>query len=95
MSDSEIEQIVPWPIKKSYDALLFNYLNKLDVKKIGIEIFLSAKSASHSVYDRVLQNETEKFNNITLSSVAGSTEENNRYYSTGSLSLSNPKQAIL
>lgn len=91
LTGNDLEQIGPWPIKRSYYALLLQNLNQLKVKKVGIEIFLSAKFASQSVYDRVLQNELQKFNDITLSSVAGVITKNNDQYSTDSLSLPSPK----
>ena len=91
LTENDLEQIGPWPIKRSYYALLLQNLNQLKVKKVGVEIFFSAKFASQSVYDRVLQNELEKFDNITLSSVAGVITENNDQYSTDSLSFPSPK----
>jgi transcriptional regulator with GAF, ATPase, and Fis domain/CHASE2 domain-containing sensor protein len=91
LTENDLEQIGPWPIKRSYYALLLQNLNQLKVKKVGVEIFVSAKFASQSVYDRVLQNELEKFDNITLSSVAGVITENNDQYSTDSLSFPSPK----
>lgn len=91
LTGNDLEQIGPWPIKRSYYALLLQNLNQLKVKKVGIEIFLSAKFASQSVYDRVLQNELERSGNITLSSVAGVITEHNNQYSTDSLSLPSPK----
>ncbi len=91
ITDSDIQQIGPWPIKRSYYALLLQYLNQLETKKVGFEIFLSAKFASQSVYDRVLQKELEKFNNLVLSSVAGDIKEINNQYITDSLSLPSPK----
>ena len=41
ISQSDLESIGPWPIKRSYYALLIKELTKLEVKKIGLEVFLS------------------------------------------------------
>ena len=57
ISQSDLESIGPWPIKRSYYALLIKELTKLDVKKIGLEEFLSSRLVTQSVYDRLLRNE--------------------------------------
>ena len=46
ITDSDIQQIGPWPIKRSYYALLLQYLNQLETKKVGFEIFLSDRRVS-------------------------------------------------
>lgn len=91
ISSDDIEQLGPWPLKRSYYALLINNLKKYNVKKIGLEIFLSSKFVSQAVYDNVLQKEITRVNNIVLSSVAGSIEEVNDSFRTDSLSFPTPK----
>lgn len=91
ISSNDIEQLGPWPLKRSYYALLINNLEKYNVKKIGLEIFLSSKFVSQAVYDNVLQKEITKVNNLVLSSVAGSIEEINDSFRTDSLSFPTPK----
>ncbi|MFZ1517243.1 MAG: sigma 54-interacting transcriptional regulator [Ignavibacteriaceae bacterium] len=91
ITSEDIEQLGPWPLKRSYYALLINNLKKYEVKKIGLEIFLSAKFVSQAVYDNVLQKEILKANNLVLSSVAGSIDNNNNFFKTDSLSLPSPK----
>ena len=46
ISESDLENIGPWPIKRSYYALLINKLTSNNVKAIGLEVFLSAKFIS-------------------------------------------------
>lgn len=91
LTSSDIEQLGPWPLKRSYYALLIHHLKDFKVKKIGLEIFLSAKFVSQAIYDNVLQKEIQRANNVVLSSVAGNISEINNSYKTDSLSLPSPK----
>jgi transcriptional regulator with GAF, ATPase, and Fis domain/CHASE2 domain-containing sensor protein len=91
ISESDIESIGPWPIKRSYYALLVNSLTKYDVKAIGLEVFLSAKFVTQTIYDNLLTKEIEKSGRVVLSSVAGNIQENNGEYVTDSLSYPSPK----
>ena len=91
ITSEDIEQLGPWPLKRSYYALLLNNLSSYKVKKIGLEIFLSAKFVSQAVYDNVLQREIGRANNVVLSSLAGSLEEINDHFITDSLSFPSPK----
>ncbi|MCU0342252.1 MAG: sigma 54-interacting transcriptional regulator [Ignavibacterium sp.] len=91
ISAQDIEQLGPWPIKRSYYALLIKNLSSLNVKKIGLEVFLSAKFVSQAVYDNVLQKEIERAGNVVLSSIAGSLNESDKFYSTDSLSYPSPR----
>src|SRR3989337_2306382 len=68
ISESDLENIGPWPIKRSYYALLINKLTENNVKAIGLEVFLSAKFISQTVYDNLLTNEIIKSNRVMLSS---------------------------
>jgi len=91
ISESDLENIGPWPIKRSYYALLINKLTENNVKAIGLEVFLSAKYISQTVYDNLLTNEIIKSNRVTLSSVSGHIEFNDKIFITDSLSYPSPK----
>ncbi len=91
ISSNDIENIGPWPIKRSYYALLINSLTNLEVKKIGLEIFISAKFSTQAVYDNLLEREIEKSGRVVLSSVAGKIDYKNGTYTTDSLSFPTPK----
>jgi transcriptional regulator with PAS, ATPase and Fis domain/CHASE2 domain-containing sensor protein len=91
ISESDLENIGPWPIKRSYYALLINQLTSNNVKAIGLEVFLSAKFISQTIYDNLLTNEIIKSNRVTLSSVSGNIEYNNKVFITDSLSYPSPK----
>lgn len=91
ITSQDIEQLGPWPIKRSYYALLLNNLSSYQVKKIGLEVFLSAKFVSQAIYDNVLQKEIGRAKNVVLSSLAGSLEESDKLYITDSLSFPSPK----
>ena len=79
-AESDLENIGPWPIKRSYYALLINKLTSNDVKAIGLEVFLSAKFISQTVYDNLLRNEIIKSNLVTISSVAGNIQFNDNLF---------------
>ena len=91
ISLKDIETIGPWPIKRSYYALLIRNLKSLSVKKIGLEIFLSARITSQSIYDKLLESEIYNAKNVVLSSVAGEIYLKDRNYFTDSLSFPTPK----
>ncbi|MGB5288216.1 MAG: sigma 54-interacting transcriptional regulator [Ignavibacteriaceae bacterium] len=90
-SSEDISRIGPWPIKRNYYALLINQLSGLGVKKIGIEIFLSSRFVTQSVYDNLLRKEIEKSGKVVLSSVAGQITKRNSNFYTDSLSFPSPK----
>jgi transcriptional regulator with GAF, ATPase, and Fis domain len=90
-SEEDIARIGPWPIKRNYYALLINQLTSLGVNKIGLEIFLSSRLVTQSVYDNLLMKEIEKSGKVVLSSVAGSIVEKNNLFITDSLSYPSPK----
>ncbi|MBT8386840.1 MAG: CHASE2 domain-containing protein, partial [Ignavibacteria bacterium] len=91
ISAEDIERVGPWPIKRSYYALLINSLTKLDVKKIGIEVFLSSRKVIQTIYDKLLQNEIEKSGRVVLSSLAGGIIKHDDNFYTDSLSYPSPK----
>jgi DNA-binding NtrC family response regulator/CHASE2 domain-containing sensor protein len=90
-SEEDIARIGPWPIKRNYYALLINQLTNLGVKKIGLEVFLSSRLVTQSVYDNLLLKEIEKSGKVVLSSLAGSIVERNNQFITDSLSYPSPK----
>ena len=91
ISSSDIDNIGPWPIKRSYYALLINELKKLSVKKIGVEVFLSSRIATQTVYDNLLTREIIKAENVVLSSLTGEIYLENNNYKTDSLSYPSSK----
>ena len=90
-TEEDIARIGPWPIKRNYYALLINQLTKLGVRKIGLEIFLSSRFVTQSVYDNLLRKEIEKSGKVVLSSVAGQITLRNDNFYTDSLSFPSPK----
>ncbi len=91
ISKSDLNGIGPWPIKRSYYALLIKNLNKQNVSKIGLEIFLSSRLITQTLYDKLLKNEIEKSGRVVLSSLAGNVIESNGKFYTDSLSYPSPK----
>jgi transcriptional regulator with GAF, ATPase, and Fis domain/CHASE2 domain-containing sensor protein len=91
ISADDIERVGPWPIKRSYYALLINSLTKLDVKNIGVEVFLSSRLVTQTIYDKLLQNEIEKSGKVVLSSLAGGIIKHDNNFYTDSLSYPSPK----
>ena len=91
ISQTDLESIGPWPIKRSYYALLIKELTKLDVRKIGLEVFLSSRLVTQSIYDRLLRNEIAKSGKVVLGSLAGKIIESNNKFYTDSLSYPTPK----
>ena len=91
ISKSDLDRIGPWPIKRSYYALLIKNLNNQKVSKIGLEVFLSSRLITQTIYDKLLKNEIEKSGKIVLSSLAGNVIESNGIFYTDSLSYPSPK----
>jgi len=91
ISESDLERIGPWPIKRSYYALLVRELTKLNVKKIGLEVFLSSRMVTQTIYDKLLKNEIANSGKVVLSSLAGRITESNNEFITDSLSYPSPK----
>ncbi|MHB1688056.1 MAG: sigma 54-interacting transcriptional regulator [Ignavibacteriaceae bacterium] len=91
ISSTDIDNLGHWPIKRSYYALLINSLTNYGVKKIGLEVFLSAKFVTQTLYDNLLTKEIEKSGRAVLSSVAGEVYYSNGKYFTDSLSYPSPK----
>jgi transcriptional regulator with GAF, ATPase, and Fis domain len=91
ISKSDLDRIGPWPIKRSYYALLIKNLKKQNVNKVGLEVFLSSRLITQTIYDKLLKNEIEKSGRVVLSSLAGNVSELNGKYYTDSLSYPSPK----
>jgi transcriptional regulator with GAF, ATPase, and Fis domain/CHASE2 domain-containing sensor protein len=91
ISEEDLIRIGPWPIKRNYYALLINQLEKLRVRRIGLEIFLSSRFVTQSVYDQLLKSEIEKSSKVVLSSVAGKIIDGGKDFFTDSLSYPSPK----
>jgi transcriptional regulator with PAS, ATPase and Fis domain/CHASE2 domain-containing sensor protein len=90
-SADDISHIGPWPIKRNYYALQINQLTNLKVRKIGLEIFLSSRLVTQSIYDNLLKKEIENSGKVVLSSLAGTVEEVKDQFITDSLSYPSPK----
>ena len=91
ISKSDIDRIGPWPIKRSYYALLIKNLKEQNVSKIGLEVFLSSRLITQTIYDKLLKNEIEKSGRVVLSSIAGNVVESKGKFYTDSLSYPSPK----
>lgn len=91
ITNEDIDKIGPWPIKRSYYALLIRKLKSLGVQKIGLEVFLSARITSQTIYDNLLESEISRAGNVVLSSVAGEIYLRRGNYYTDSLSFPTPK----
>jgi len=91
ISENDIVTVGPWPIKRSYYALLIKSLSDLKVKSIGLEVFLSARFVTQSMYDNLLTKEIGKAGNVVLGSTAGSINLSNSVYVTDSLSYPSSK----
>ena len=91
ISENDVDNLGHWPLKRSYYALLINSLSKYHVKKIGLEVFLSAKFVTQTLYDNLLTKEIQKSGKVVLSSVAGDLFYKDGKYYTDSLSYPSPK----
>ncbi|MDP4196850.1 MAG: sigma 54-interacting transcriptional regulator [Bacteroidota bacterium] len=88
---TDIDNLGPWPLKRSYYALLIKDLTELNVKSIGIEIFLSDRLPSQSIYNDLLNNEIRRSGRVVVSSVV---ESYSNLPNSGTLILPQPKQSI-
>ncbi|MCH9028638.1 MAG: CHASE2 domain-containing protein, partial [Bacteroidetes bacterium] len=91
ISKSDLDRIGPWPIKRSYYALLIKNLTKQKVNKIGLEVFLSSRLVIQSIYDKLLKNEIERSGRVVLSSLVGRIIEYSGKFHSDSLSYPSPK----
>ncbi len=91
ISASDIDNLGYWPLKRSYYALLINNLSNYNVKVIGLEVFLSAKFVTQTLYDNLLTKVIENSGKVILSSVAGNVYFDDGKFHTDSLSYPSPK----
>ena len=91
ISSSDINNLGYWPLKRSYYALLIKNLSDYKVKSIGLEIFLSAKFVTQTLYDNLVTKVIESSGNVVLSSIAGNVFYKNGKFYTDSLSYPSPK----
>ena len=87
IDDSDIEQLGGWPLKRSYYALLINKLNQMNVKAIGIEVFLSDLISSQSVYSNVLKEQANISNNIVFGSIINDIKSTDDLFLSDSINL--------
>ncbi len=87
ITEADISALGGWPLKRSYYALLLNKLNKFNVSKIGLEIFLSSSNSNQRIYNDLIINEIKKKNNIVLSAVVNNLEKRDDKYFAKSLLL--------
>ncbi len=94
INSDDIENLGDWPLKRSYYALLIDNLNKLNVSKIGIEIFLSENISSQSIYNNVLNKSIENAGNVVLASIAEEIVEDEEGFSSSGLLLPQPSKFV-
>jgi DNA-binding NtrC family response regulator/CHASE2 domain-containing sensor protein len=91
ITEEDLQKLGAWPLKRSYYALLINQLTQLNAKKIGLEIFISGKVASQSVYNKLLDSEIKNSGKVILASTA---EGYNKNYNDGKILFPEPKTEI-
>ena len=94
ITSSDIDNLGDWPLKRSYYALLINNLTKLNVEKIGIEIFLSEKITSQNIYNEVLNNSIKSSGKVVLASIADGINYQNGKFNSTSILYPSPKRDI-
>lgn len=91
ISEADIEALGSWPIKRSYYALLINELSQLDVKKIGLEVFLSENIITQTLYNDLLSFEIKNSGKVVLSSTI---ESYNRHTKEGKIIFPEPRSKL-
>ncbi len=94
IDENDIERLGGWPLKRSYYALLFNQLNKLKVKQIGVEVFLSDNYSGQSIYNDIILEEVKKNKNIAFASLLSSIFFDEKLYIADSIIHPFPKKVI-
>jgi len=69
IDETTINSLQGWPLKRSFYALAFNYLRKLNARKIGLEVFLGNRTSAISIYNRLLVDEINQNPNVILSAL--------------------------
>ena len=90
ITSNDIENLGDWPLKRSYYALLIQNLTKLDVQKIGLEVFLSDNITSQIIYNSVLNKTINNSKKVVLSSIVENLSEVNNSFVAGSVILPAP-----
>lgn len=75
ISSEDISQLGPYPLKRSYYALLINRLSELNVRSVGLSIFLSGRLSYQNIYNSLLDNEIRRSGRVVLGSVIGESGE--------------------
>lgn len=97
IDETTINTLQGWPIKRSFYALALNYLRKLKVNKIGLEVFLGNQNSALSIYNNPMIEELKKNQNIILSGILPNVKyQNGKYFSDSLLrpSLNNEKLKV-
>ena len=94
ITTNDIENLGDWPLKRSYYALLIQNLTKLNVSKIGLEVFLSDNITSQSIYNSVLNKTIHSSKKVVLSSIAENLSEVNNSFIAGSVILPAPSKEL-
>ncbi len=82
INEDDIAKLGGWPLKRSYYALLLKRLSKYEPKKIGMEVFLSKKSAGQNLYNELLKEVAGENENILFASVLSDIgEDDGLFYS--------------
>jgi len=85
IDETTINSLQGWPLKRSFYALAFNYLRKLNAKKIGLEVFLGNRTSAISIYNRLLVDEINQNPNVILSVLLNDLKFENGSYISDSL----------
>ncbi len=92
ITKNDFDNLGSWPLKRSYYALLINQLTKFEAKAIGLNIFLSDRISSQSVYGELLINEIKNSGKVVLTSVINNFDEKNN---SGSVLFPEPKKFLV
>ncbi len=94
ITENDIQKFGGWPLRRSYYALLIKQLTKLQAKKIGIEVLLTANSNNQSLYDDLLNAEIKESGIVVVSSVIVENRSINNAALRDSIIFSQPKLKI-
>ncbi len=92
--DSNDLNKLAWPLKRNYYALLINELTALEVKTIGIEIFLADNLSFQSIYNELLNEEIRKSGRVVLGSIVSNIIIHDDGFYSDSIIYPQPKKFI-
>ena len=92
ITDKDISALGGWPLKRSYYALLIDKLNELDVRKMGLEVYLSKNNSNQKIYNSLIINEIKEKNNIVFSALVNNLQFQPVGYSASRLLLPEIKE---